>query len=44
MEKGLKINLSLENQSWIARRESGMYLLLVDEWVFDEITSGFSML
>jgi len=44
MKEGLKINLLLESQSWNARRDSGVCLLLDDEWVFAEITFRFLVL
>jgi len=43
MEKGLKINLLLEDQSWMLKRESGVFSLAKDECVFDGISFVFSV-
>ena len=41
MEKGLKINLPLEDQSWMLRHGSGVFLLAGDKCVFYGISSRF---
>ena len=43
MKKQLKINLPLEDQSSMLGVNLGMLLLVGDECVFDEISSGFSL-